>query len=64
MGTVFKYRLFPGQQAEMTWNHGRWTPTAELAAESARMFYGVGVACLVVSVVWFIVNRIRKTWNT
>jgi hypothetical protein len=60
MGTLYKYRVFPWLKDEMTFDHGVWKRTADMAADDARMFYSVGVVCIIASVILFIV-RARKS---
>ena len=61
MGTLYKYRVFPWLKDQMTFDHGTWKQTAEMAADDARMFYTVGIVCIIVSLIWFIFRaRNRK----
>jgi hypothetical protein len=62
VGALYKYRVFPWQKSEQTFDHGVWKRTADMAAATARTFYIVGVVLIVASVVLFIVRaREKKT---
>jgi|RhiMetdeSRZDD1v2_1073273.scaffolds.fasta_scaffold1832527_2 hypothetical protein len=64
MGTLYKYRALPWLKDEMTFDHGHWKRTADMAADNARLFYVGGVVCVIASLIWFAVRSRKKNNKT
>jgi hypothetical protein len=63
MGTLFKYRALPFLKDDTMLSGGRQIPTAGFAVSGARMFYIFGAACLIGSLICFLI-RARKRMRT
>ena len=60
MGTLFKYRALPFLKDETMLRGGKQMPTAEFADFCARWFYVFGVACVIGSLIWFVLRAGKK----
>ena len=60
LGTLFKYRALLFLKDDTILSGGKQMPTAEFAAFGARWFYIFGGACLIGSLVWFVVRARKK----
>lgn len=56
LGTLFKFRFLPFLKSDTILSGGSQVPTVDFAASMAHWFYIFGTACILCSVIWWVIR--------